>query len=114
MVLTFRSTRSEKFWIVGEDEFGRRRSVMAEKRAEDYNWRLTYQHPNYQQEGTYSSRHGLIDALGEMFAKHDAAFTQAREAGDRPQERMRRDYNRAVDDGGNSLAAPITPRIDRS
>jgi hypothetical protein len=113
MVLTFRSTRPERFWIVGEDEHGRCRSVVAEKAADDFNWKLTYRHPNYSQEGTYSSRHGLIDALGEMFAKHDAAFTQARENGDRPQERMRRDNNRAVDEGGNSLAATITPRYDR-
>jgi hypothetical protein len=105
MVITWKSTRPERFWIVGEDEHGRRRSVMAEKTADDYNWRLTYQHPNYQQQGSYSSRHGLIDALGEMFAKHDAAFTQSRENSDRPMDRMRRDNNRAVDEGGNSLAA---------
>ena len=107
MVITWKSTRPERFWIVGEDEHGRRRSVMAEKTADDYNWRLKYQHPNYTQDGTYSSRHGLIDALGEMFAKHDAAFTQARENGDRPRQEMRRDNNRAVDDGGNTLAPDI-------
>ena len=105
MAITWKSTRAERFWIIGEDEHGRRRSVMAEKSGDDYNWRLKYQHPNYSQEGTYSARHGLIDALGEMFAKHDAAFTQAREAGDRPRQEMRRDNNRAVDEGGNSLAA---------
>jgi hypothetical protein len=104
MTITWRSTRPERFWIIGEDEHGRRRSVMAEKDASDFSWRLKYQHPNYSQEGTYSSRHGLIDALGEMFAKHDAAYTQSRENGDRaPQPTF--DRNRRVDDAGDFIGA---------
>jgi hypothetical protein len=96
-MLTFKSTRPERFWVIGEDEHGRRRMVSAEKWADDFGWKLKYQHPNYVQEGIYNGRAGLLDALGEMFAKHDSDFVQSRENNDRPRQAMMRDQNRNPD-----------------
>jgi hypothetical protein len=99
---------------VGEDEHGRKRVAIAEKSPDEWAWSLRLHHPSGQTwAGSYSGRAGILDALATMLNSHDAEFTQDRENGDRPRQVMRTDRNRAVDEGGNSLAANITPRYDR-
>jgi hypothetical protein len=114
MVLTFRSTRPEKFELIGTDEHGRRRVATATKNADEWAWQLELRHPSGQTwAGSYSGKAGILDALATMLNSHDAEFTQDRENGDRPRQVMATDRNRRVDDGGNYLDATITPRWDR-
>jgi hypothetical protein len=114
MVITFRSTRPERFVLVGEDEFGRKRVATAEKSPDEWAWQLKLQHPDGQcWAGSYAGRAGILDALATMLNQHDAEFTQARENGDRPRNTMAPDRNRAVDESGNSLAADVIPRWSR-
>jgi hypothetical protein len=107
MALTFRSTRPQRFTLLGEDEYGRERVCVAEKNADDWNWSLRLVHPSGEMwEGAYSGR-AILDAMSEMVAARDPQFIQDRENGDRPREVMRRDGNRSVDDSGNSMAPDI-------
>jgi hypothetical protein len=102
MVLTFKSTRPERFTLVGEDEYGRERICVAEKAPDDWNWSLRLVHPSGEMwEGAYAGR-AILDAMSEMVASRDPQFVQDRENGDRPRQVMRTDRNRSVDDSGNT------------
>jgi hypothetical protein len=113
MVLTFKSTRPEKFELIGTDEHGRKRVCTAEKFPDDFSWKLQLRHPSGQTwEGAYAGR-AVLDAMSEMLASRDPQYVQDRERGDRPPAGTATDRNRAVREDGTFSAPHITPRFDR-
>jgi hypothetical protein len=109
MVLTFRSTISETFKLIGEDSDGSRRVAIATKNpAHQRQWDLELTHPSGRNwQGTF---HGpnVLDALSELLNSKDIEYKQERNRGHRP-EPSQFDYNRRLPDDGN--IAPIVPSI---
>jgi hypothetical protein len=107
MALTFRSTISEVFKIIGEDSDGSRRVATATKNPSDQRrWDLKLEHPSGR--NWTGSFHGpnVLDALGEMLTSKDIEYKQERNRGHRA-EQPRYDGNRRLDELGNEIAAPI-------
>lgn len=110
MVLTFRSSIPEVFKIVGRDTDGRERVATATRQdSQQPRWSLKLTHPSGRTwDGDF---HGpnVLDALGELLNSKETEYKQARAAGHRP-DRMLRDPNVRVDNFGDDIQAPITPR----
>jgi hypothetical protein len=106
MVLTFRSSRSEQFHLVGIDDAGRRRVATATKEPGEFYWHLKLSHPSGENwTGRYGGEKGILDALAQLVNDHDGAFRADKARGDRPPAREAYNPPRSVDGG----EAPITP-----
>jgi hypothetical protein len=111
MTLTFRSTISETFIIIGEDSEGSRRVATATKNPSDQRrWDMLLEHPSGRNwSGTF---HGpnVLDALGELLNSKDIEYRQERNRGHRPEPKPF-DYNRRLPDDG--IIAPIVGNPNR-
>jgi hypothetical protein len=103
MPITYRSTIAQTFVLMGTDEYGR----------EDWAWQLRLEHPDGSYwTATHTGTAGILDSMSELLNSRNNEYVTGRANGDR-QRTMQPDRNRAVDEGGNSLAANIIPRWDR-
>lgn len=107
MVLTFRSSRSEVFKIIGEDEDGSRRVAVATRMpGQMARWDLKLEHPSGQNwSGTFTGSN-VLDALGELLVSKESEYIQARGRGHTP-AREARDTSVSVDEFGNNLTSPV-------
>lgn len=107
MVLTFRSSRSETYRIIGEDDDGSRRVAVATRMpGQMARWDLKLEHPSGQNwSGTFTGSN-VLDALGELLVSKEPEYIQSRGRGHRPPQ-MLRDDNRQVPEAGEF--APIVP-----
>jgi hypothetical protein len=107
MALTFRSTISETFKIIGQDSDGSRRVAVATRvPGQQARWDLQLQHPSGRAwKGDF---HGpnVLDALGELLTSKDIEYKQERNRGHRPEPKIY-DANRQLPEVGDF--APIIP-----
>jgi hypothetical protein len=116
MVLTFRSTGVRERIIVDREPDGRQRVARAVQ--SDYNdrhWDLSLEHPSGEKfVGTFTggSADDATVALTQMLMDRENDYRDDKARGDRRRPEPF-DRNRRVDDGGNDMAATITPRWNR-
>jgi hypothetical protein len=103
MALTFRSTTPERVMFLHTDCYGQSQLVEAVRPDGERDWTLTQSIPNGQYwEAKYSGDVGLYDAVTEFMNSHRNDFIASRDSNHQPRQVMRRDYNRSVDDAGNT------------
>lgn len=100
MVLVFKSSRSEVYKIIGEDEDGSRRVAVATRMpGQMARWDLKLEHPSGQNwSGTFTGSN-VLDALGELLVSKEPEYIQSRGRGHRPQPMLRDDNVSIRDDG---------------
>src|SRR4029077_7940553 len=107
MPITYKSTIAQTFVLMGTDEYGRERSVTAVKYSDDWAWQLRLEHPDGSYwTATHTGTAGILDSMSELLNSRNNEFVTGRANGDR-QRTMQPDRNRAVDEGGQNLAADI-------
>src|SRR5258708_951484 len=110
MVLTFRSTISETFKLIGEDSDGSRRVAIATRiPGAQPRWSLELSHPSGRSwKGDFTGAN-ILDALSELVTAKDLEYKKERNRGHRPEPSQRFDYSRSVPDDGN--IAPLVPSL---
>jgi hypothetical protein len=110
MVLTFRSTISETFKLIGQDSDGSRRVAVATRiPGAQARWDLKLEHPSGRSwKGDFSGPN-VLDALAELLNSKDIEYRQERNRGHRPEPSQSFDYNRRLPDDGN--IAPLVPSL---
>jgi hypothetical protein len=106
MSLTFRSTISQVFKIIGEDTDGSRRVATATRiPGTQERWELQLTHPSGRNWSASFNGPNVLDALGALVNDKNVEYVQERSRGHKPEPKMR-DMNRQLLDGGDD--APIT------
>ncbi len=100
MSLTFRSTISETFKIIGEDSDGSRRVATATRiPGAQARWDLKLEHPSGRSwKGDFTGTN-VLDSLGQLVNDKDVEYRQERARSHRPQPSQSFDYNRQLLDG---------------
>jgi hypothetical protein len=105
MVLTFRSTISEVFKIIGEDSDGSRRVATATRvPGSQERWELQLTHPSGRNWNASFNGPNVLDALGALVNDKNVEYVQEKARGHKPEPKMR-DMNRQIPDTGD--IAPI-------
>jgi hypothetical protein len=108
MSLTFRSSSPEAKIFIDRQPDGRQRVARATRESGARQWQLSVEHPDGQRwNGSFNGeRSEVVLALGQMLAKTENEFAQAKARGDKPSAPTR-DLNVRVDANGNDIGARI-------
>jgi hypothetical protein len=113
-MVTYASTTPIYVQIVIRDSDGSKRvATLAQDTNNKRKWTGSVDHPSGTKYSVDTYSADEVDALGklaEAMVSKESDYNASKGRGHRPPNRYDRDVNVRVDEFGNSLAAPITPR----